>query len=92
VRGKLASQSLRLPEGLDRRLLLCPSLHVSVWKFIAPAAGTVRFASAPNHFVIGSMNDLVNAAQIWLTEGDLSPVDVGLKLNDMPMSSAHGEK
>jgi len=53
---------------------------------IAPAAGTVRFASALNRSVTGSMNDLVNAAQIWLTEGDLSPFDVGLKLNDMPMS------
>lgn len=55
-------------------------------KFIAPAAGTVRFASALNRSVTGSINDLVNAAQFWLTEGDLSLFDVGLKLNDMPMS------
>jgi hypothetical protein len=32
------------------------------------------------------MNDLICHAQMWLTEGDLSPFDVGIKLNDMPMS------
>jgi hypothetical protein len=32
------------------------------------------------------MNDLVNAAQIWLIEEELSPFDVGFKINDMPMS------
>jgi len=55
-------------------------------RFIAPAAETIRFASALNRSVTGSMNDLVNAAHIWLTDGELSPFDVGFKLNDMPMS------
>ena len=55
-------------------------------QFVAPAAGTIRFASALNRSVTGSMNDLVNAAQHWLIENDLSPFDVGLKLNEMPMS------
>lgn len=55
-------------------------------RFVAPTAATVRFASALNRSVTGSMNDLVNAAQIWLTEGDLSPFDASYKLNDMPMS------
>jgi hypothetical protein len=55
-------------------------------KFIAPASGTVRFASALNRSVTGSMNDFVNAAQIWLIEAELSPFDAGFKLNDMPMS------
>lgn len=55
-------------------------------RFIAPAAETIRFASALNRSVTGSMNDLVRFAEMWLTEGDLSPFDVGFKLNDMPMS------
>ncbi len=56
-------------------------------RFIAPASETVRFASALNRSVIGSMNDLVYHAQVWLTEGDLSPFDASYKLNDMPMSA-----
>jgi hypothetical protein len=55
-------------------------------QFVAPAAATVRFAPALNRSVTGSMNDLVRFAEMWLTEGDLSPFDVGSKLNDMPMS------
>ena len=55
-------------------------------KFIAPAASNVRFASALNRSVTGSMNDLVNAAQFHIVEDDLSPFDVGFKLNEMPMS------
>ena len=56
-------------------------------KFIAPASGTVSFAKALNRSVIGSMNDLVYHAQMWITEGELSPHDVGFKLNEMPMSA-----
>ena len=55
-------------------------------KFIAPASATVRFAAALNRSVIGSMNDLVYHAEMWLTEGELSPFDVGSKLNEIPMS------
>jgi len=55
-------------------------------RYIAPSAGTVCFASALNRSVTGSMNDLVKAAHIWLTEADLSPFDASLKLNEMPMS------
>jgi hypothetical protein len=55
-------------------------------KFIAPASGTVSFAKALNRSVTGSMNDLVYHAKMWLEEGELSPHDTGLKLNDIPMS------
>jgi hypothetical protein len=55
-------------------------------QFVAPQTRCVRFAPALNRTVIGSMNDLVNAAQVWLNEGELSPFDVGTKLNEMPMS------
>jgi hypothetical protein len=55
-------------------------------KFIAPAAATVQFASALNRSVTGSMNELIDEAQMRLTEGGLSPFDVGFMLNGMPMS------
>lgn len=56
-------------------------------RFIAPGTGAIRFAKALNRSVTGSMNDLVNHARAWLTEGDLSPHDVGFKLNDVLVSA-----
>ncbi len=56
-------------------------------RFIAPATGTVRFAKALNRSVTGSMNELVKFAKHWLAEDDLSPCDVGFKLNDVLLSA-----
>jgi hypothetical protein len=56
-------------------------------KFVAPASGTVRFASALNRSVTGSMNDLVYHAKFWLVETELSPFDTSFKLNEIPFSS-----
>ena len=56
-------------------------------KFIAPASGTVSFAKALNRSVTGSMNDMVYDAKMWLIEEELSPFDVGFKLNEIPMSA-----
>lgn len=56
-------------------------------RFIAPASGVVRFGKALNRSVTGSMNDMIYHAQMWLTEGGLSPRDTGFKLNEMPMSA-----
>jgi hypothetical protein len=56
-------------------------------KFVAPATGQVRFAKALNRSVTGSMNDLVFHAKAWLIESELSPFDVGFRLNDIPMSA-----
>lgn len=56
-------------------------------RFIAPASGSVRFAKASDRSVTGSMNDLIHHATAWLAEGDLSPHDVGLRLNDILLSS-----
>ena len=55
-------------------------------KFIAPASGTVSFAKALNRSVTGSMSDLVKHAESWLIEHELSPFDVGFKLNQIPLS------
>jgi len=56
-------------------------------RFIAAASGTVQFAKALDRSVTGSMNDLVKHAAFWLAEGDLSPHDVGVRLNGIPMSA-----
>jgi hypothetical protein len=54
---------------------------------IAPTSASVRFAKALDRSVTGSMSALIFHAQVWLTEGDLSPHDVGFKLNDIPFST-----
>ena len=56
-------------------------------RLIAPTCGTVRFAKALDRSVTGSMNDLAYHATVWLTEGGLSPFDVGFKLNGIPFST-----
>jgi hypothetical protein len=55
-------------------------------RLIAPASATVRFAKPLDRSVIGSLNDLIYHASVWLTEGELSPHDVGFKLNNIPFS------
>ena len=56
-------------------------------RFIAPASGTVSFAKPLNRSVTGSINDMIRHATYWLAQGDISPFDVGFKLNDIPFSS-----
>ena len=56
-------------------------------RFIAPASGSVRFAKALDRSVTGSMTDLINHATAWLAEGDQSPHDVGIKLNNILLSA-----
>jgi hypothetical protein len=36
------------------------------------------------------MNDMIYHAKMWLIERELSPFDVGFKLNEMPMSALVG--
>jgi Domain of unknown function (DUF6933) len=56
-------------------------------RFIAPASTSVRFAKALDRSVTGSMNDLIIHATGWLVEGDLSPQDVGVRLNYILLSA-----
>ncbi len=56
-------------------------------RFILPETGAVRFAGALNRSVTGSMNDLIAHATAWLAEGDRSPHDVGVRLNDVLLSA-----
>ena len=61
-------------------------------RFIAPASQSITFAKSLNRRVTGSMNDLIKFAKHWLTEGDLSPHDVGFKLNDVLLSALAASK
>jgi hypothetical protein len=54
--------------------------------FIAPTTGVVQLSKALNRSVTGSMNDLIVHAKMWLTEGDLSPHETSIRLNDIPFS------
>jgi hypothetical protein len=56
-------------------------------RFIAPASASVRFARALDRSVTGSMNELIREAAWWLAEGDQSPHDVGVRLNDTFLSA-----
>jgi len=60
-------------------------------KFIKPEGEAVSFAKALNRSVIGSINELVIAAEIHLIEGDMAPHDVGFKLNDFLLSAIAGD-
>ena len=61
-------------------------------RFIAPASGTVRFAKALDRSVTGSMNELIGHATTWLAEGELSPYDIGFRLNDILLSALARDK
>ena len=62
--------------------------HEGVYKrLVAPVTGSVQFAKALNRSVTGSMNDLIHHATAWLAEDDLSPHDVGVRLNDTLLSA-----
>jgi hypothetical protein len=56
-------------------------------RFVAAAIGNVRFGKALDRSVTGSINELVKFAKVWLEEGEISPHDVGFKLNDVLLSA-----
>lgn len=62
--------------------------HEGVYqRFIAPASLSVRFAKALNRSVTGSMNDMTKHAAYWLAAGDVSPAEIGTRLQGVPMSA-----
>lgn len=56
-------------------------------QLVAPVSGSVRFAKALNRSVTGSMNDMTKHAAYYLAAGDVSPVEIGSRLKDIPMSA-----
>src|SRR5690348_9708512 len=69
-----------------REFMAADGLEFVFRRFISPASGTVQFSKALNRSVTGSMNDLIVHAKWLLTEGELSPHDTSLRLNETPMS------
>jgi hypothetical protein len=55
-------------------------------RFIVPACASVCFAKALDRSVTCSMNELIKHATYLLAEGDISPFDVGFRLNDNLLS------
>jgi hypothetical protein len=53
-------------------------------RFLAPASGSVQFAKALNRTVTASMNDMTKHAAYRLAEGDVSPFEIGSRLNNSP--------
>jgi hypothetical protein len=70
-----------------RDFMTSDGLNSAFRQFIVPAIRSVRFAKALNRSVTGSMNDLLYQATDWLAEGDVSPHDVGIRLNDILLSA-----
>lgn len=54
---------------------------------IAPSSQSVQIAKAFSRGVTGTMNELVIAATNDLLDGDMSPLDVGLDLNNLLFSA-----
>ena len=55
-------------------------------EYIAPEMGRMRFAKTRNRRVLGSLNTLVQDAQFFLTEKELSPFQTAHLLNQTPLS------
>ena len=85
----IADDSVFLDRALQtlREFMASDGQEFTYLRVIAPTSGAVQFSKALNRSVTGSMNDLVYHAQMWLTEGELSPFDTSLKLNEIPMSA-----
>lgn len=73
--------------GIIREFMEDDGQSFAYMKFVAPESGVISFAKVFDRSVTGSMNDMIQCAKIWLAEEELSPFDVGFKLNDMPMSA-----
>ncbi len=82
-----AAQFIERGLGAIREVMDGDGLEIIHRRMVAPSTGTIAFTKALNRSVTGSMNDLINCAKVWLIEEELSPHDVSVKLNEMPMSA-----
>ena len=55
-------------------------------KYIEPLADEISFSKITDRRVMGSMNDLIFQAKVYLVECQHSPFHVSLHLNESPMS------
>ena len=55
-------------------------------QYIGPLAHQISFSKVTDRRVMGSMNDLIFQAKVYLVESQQSPFHVSLHLNESPMS------
>lgn len=55
--------------------------------WIAPDSDSVQFAKSLNRSITGSMNDMIRHAAYWLESGEVSPIEIGSRLKEIPMSA-----
>jgi phosphoribosyl-ATP pyrophosphohydrolase len=53
---------------------------------IEPAVMSVRFARLADRRVMGSMNDLIYMAKVYMEDRDMSPRELSARLNETPLS------
>lgn len=69
-----------------RDFMVHDGLEAIYTKYIVPVAKTVSFSKALNRSAIGSMNELIGCAELYLVERELSLIDTSLKLSEILMS------
>jgi hypothetical protein len=70
-----------------REFMESDGLGLLYHRLIVPATAVIRFAKALDRKVTGSMNELVMSAIDDLADGEMSPFDVGAKLNETLLSA-----
>jgi hypothetical protein len=61
-------------------------------RLIAPTAVSVKFAKALDRSTVGSINELLKFATYYLQDDEISPHDLGFRLNDILLSALSSEK
>lgn len=61
-------------------------------RLIAPTASSVKFAKALDRSTVGSINELVKFATYYLQDDEISPFDIGFKLNGILLSALAPDK
>ncbi len=69
-----------------REFMVDDGLEFIFRKHVVPTAGKILFSKSLNRSITGSINDYVQCGKYLLVERGLSPFDIALVLNKMPMS------
>ena len=75
-----------------REFMEADGLAFTYDRFIMPRTGLIRFASTFSRSVTGSMNELIAFAQVLLADDEMSPFDLGFRLNDLLLSASRTDE
>lgn len=90
VSGQGVTSGDRFREWAFDGIRACLTAHGydSLTRTVIPTnSGPVRFAKALNRSVSGSMNELVKCAESFMSDGDLTALEIGHWLNDTLLSA-----